>query len=180
MNRLHFSVVEGMQPLSGEAVYVRGDHAFDFRPAYAAVARQRAGELGTAAIALDTLQLEVGVETGLCLWVSGYSPVTGWMSRAVVAPPVQHGGLQCNVDGGLQRGVSVRAMVGQPTRYFDPSTGWFCATTTEAWLSAGEGAVEVATDTIVLVGEDQLLAIFVRPSNWHELAQTFQAEAAAP
>jgi hypothetical protein len=174
MSRLHYSIVESILPLSGEAVYVHGDHAFNFRPADSAAARQRAGELGTAAITLDTLQVEVGVETGLCLWVSGYSPVTGWLSKAVVAPPIQPGGLQCTADGGLQRGISVRAMDGEPTRYFDPSTGWFCAATTEVWLSTGERAVEVATDTIVLVGEDQLLAIFVRPSNWHELAQGFQ------
>ncbi len=91
MRQLHLSIVGHMQPLAGEAIYLRHDHAFRFKVAVPDAARERTGTMGTAAIALDTLEVEVGVETGLCLWLAGYSPVTGWRQRAVTPPASEAG-----------------------------------------------------------------------------------------
>lgn len=175
MTRLHYSIADEVEHLAGDPIYLRNDHAFDFLPADAAAVRQHAGKLGTTSVVLDTLQLDVGIETGLCLWVHGYSPTTGWNLRSVVPPPSQAGGLRCSAEDGLRQGVSIRAMVGKPSVYFDTSSGWFCAAATQAWPRVdGERAVQIATDTLALVSPDELLALFVRPRNWQDLAQMFR------
>jgi hypothetical protein len=179
MSILHYAVVPELGPLVGEPIYVSGDHAFNFRPADSDAVGERAGQLGTTSVVLDTLQLEVGVETGQCLWVWGYSPVTGWAKRTLLVPSVEPGGVRCSTGAGLQRGVSMAAIDGA-YRYFDPSSGWFCTAATDTWLDLGARALEIATGTILLLTDDDLMAVFVRPANWQELSPLFGAEASSP
>jgi hypothetical protein len=154
-------------------VYVSRDHAFDFLPADTAIAAEREGTQGRASIVLDTLQVEVSVETGLCLWVSGYCPTTGWSSSAVEVPSIEPGGLSSLAEGGLRPGVGVRATDGVPKRWFDPSTGWFCATGRGDLNLDAKHALEIATDTIITVSDNRLIAVFVRPRNWKDLSHLF-------
>jgi hypothetical protein len=52
--------------------------------------------------------------------------------------------------------------------HFSARTGWFVI----GDMSAGGSieAVEFATDTVAVVSDSTLLALWIKPENWHEVA----------
>lgn len=153
----------------GEPRYVEEDYAFDFRMSSAEKERLT-GPQGATSFVTGTLQLEVAVCNGRCLYVWGYCPIGGW-SRAVLGAPVaRRGSLTARCDKPLIRGVSIgiEEMI-PPTAWFDPQSGWFCMGS-KGHISGGR-AVEFATDTVAVVTEGRIASLWVKPANWAELAE---------
>ena len=64
--------------LEGQLIYNSEEYSFDFRPRSNQELSNRVGNEGTTSITIDTLQIEVDIESGLALYVFGYYPYKIW------------------------------------------------------------------------------------------------------
>jgi hypothetical protein len=64
-------------PIAGRCIYRRPDYAFDFEPADPVEASSLT-RLGSVWIAIDTLEIEIGLPDEHLLWVRGYWPDVRW------------------------------------------------------------------------------------------------------
>jgi|ERR671937_189313 hypothetical protein len=120
---------------------------------------------------MDTLQIDVSVETRLLLSVWGYAPKEGWTFRALPQPRFAPGGLRVKEGAELIAGVSIRNLGPETEFIFDPTSGWFCAKSRQFDLgnSGNSETVLFASDTCGLILDGYLEALFIRPENWTNL-----------
>jgi hypothetical protein len=169
MNALRFEILPGVAPVRGHPRYVKEDYAFGFQMEGGGK-ESRKGTQGTTSFVMDTLQLEVAVDSSLCLYIWGYCP-TGRCKRSPLSPPMaQPGSLRAIHDAPLIPGVSVGLEEMIPaTAWFDPTSGWLCMGNNEA--PAVAQAVECARGCLAIVLADGWLSsLWVKPENWQEVA----------
>ena len=112
-------------PLLGALEYRTADHAFDFTPERAGDLLARAGPDGTASLALGTIQLEIGVATGLVLFAWGYAPRTTWKREALPTPLLAHGTVCLDSSMELQASTAVDLPDAYAwTTTYDSGTNW--------------------------------------------------------
>lgn len=170
MSLPHFECLSRPTELKGLPHYVLDDYAFDFQVADETEATARKGKAGTTSLILGTLQMEVSIESNLCLYVWGYCPFMKWKALAVAPPSSQAGALQVAIDRAFTAGVSVgiEEMI-SPTPHFNPNTGWFCMGNSET--PDDSLVIEFATDTLAAVQAGRLLSLWVKPHNWGDVAR---------
>jgi hypothetical protein len=162
---MRFYVVPEIEPLRGKLTYSYDEYSFDFECRSQVELRHRAGHMGETSIAIGTLQIEVGIETGLLLYVWGYHPHTSWTEGAVAHPKsLTAGGLRVELETPLLPGVSV-GLNGDTewTTIFDPATGWIRM---GVGTSDGPLVVEIADGVIAVLRNDKLEALRLRPSGF--------------
>jgi hypothetical protein len=164
MTRVRFQPV-GRAPTEGVPYYDIASHALDFR------AEESAPQIGThSSVALGTVQLEVAVKDGRCLWLWGYCPTTSWHYRAVAIPTLDERGLEAVADVDMVPAVSIAMGPKVWPTTFDLDTGWLRLERTGE-RAAEACAVEFATDSAAVLSDaGELLAVLVRPQNWELLA----------
>jgi hypothetical protein len=168
---LRFEVLSSPSPVSGHPRYVSEDYAFSFQMDLGEL-EERQGKQRTTSFVVDTLQLEVAVDTSLCLYIWGYSPMEKWERTSLTPPIAQRGLLRATHDKPLVPAVSIGLEHMMPaTAWFDPDTGWFCMG--NKVVAAGVEAVEFATGCIAVVADGRLSSLWVRPENWQEVAWRF-------
>lgn len=171
MNALRFEVLSSPSSVSGRPRYVSEDYAFSFQMD---VGEQEArqGKNGTTSFVVDTLQLEVAVDSSLCLYIWGYCPMGRW-KQSSLSPPITHrGSLRASHDKPLVLGVAVGLEDMMPTTaWFDPDSGWFCMGNKEH--PAGAEAVEFATGCFAVVVGGQLSSLWIKPENCKDVAGMF-------
>lgn len=164
------SIHTEMTALRGRPQYIIEDYSFDFKMAGDDEFNVRTGLLGTTSIAIGTLQIELSVQTHICLFAWGYCPYSCWAAASLCTPSHIEGALMVQ-DTHLVAGVSVSVgMPAQPTTRFDPHSGWFCIG--DPGISQDASAVEFATDTIAVVSMGKLVSLWIRPDNWNEVSRT--------
>jgi hypothetical protein len=152
---------DGLQPLNGVLRFIENEHAFGFDVAEPVDLAERAGPSGVTSLAVGTLQVEVGVATGLVLFVWGLHPRTHWKVEPVGAPRTRLGAVRV-ADAKLRRGISLQvAEVGAWMTSFDPETEW--VRVAEPGRDARETVTVVATDTGLGVHDGSLTSIWLRP-----------------
>lgn len=160
----HSIVVELKQStLKGELFYHRSEQSFDFESMSRSGVRRRMGDLGPTSVLIGRVQIEIGIETGTFLYIWGYHPETAWRQARLANPNAQPGMVSITFEEPPERGVSI-GLVGMnewPTAY-DPRTGWVCLGDPAPGRSAQW--VEFATNAIAVIGEDQLRALWLRPT----------------
>jgi hypothetical protein len=164
---IRFELLETLDPLGGIPQYVVRDYAFEYVAADQNEANRRRGGRGTTSLTMDTLQLEVAIETCLCLWVWGYCPTTSWKFKPLSPPESRLGGLRVLSDVDLQAGVSLAMDPETWTRWFDKTNGWFSCE--REGSSSQSTSIEFATDTIAVLDGNELVALWVKPANWKML-----------
>ena len=114
--------------LDGILFYLESERSFDFETlAPMDLARMR-GESGVCSIQVGaSLQLEVGVETGLLLFAWGYCPYESWQKMALDAPTLEDGQVVVRTRHGLNRGVSHKVGDDEWCFAWDPESTWFRA-----------------------------------------------------
>jgi hypothetical protein len=149
--------------LQGEHFYNRAEHSFDFELMSRSGVRRRMGDLGPTSVLIGTLQIEIGVETGTLLYVWGYHPQPAWKYARLSSPTAQPGMVSISLEEAPEPGVSIRLveMNEWPTAY-DPRTGWVCLGDPGPGRSAQW--VEFATNTIAVIADDLLRALWLRPT----------------
>ncbi len=174
MNQPRFEILLGSATVRGHAYYVVDDHAFNFR-LDTNEQKDRKGVGGTTSFVVDTLQLEVAVDSSLCLYVWGYCPLGKWKQSSLTPPSASLGGLRVRYDKPLVPGVSIGLEDMVPTQArFDPCSGWFCMGDDRNVPNAQ--AIEFATGCIAVIGADgRLASIWVKPENWKEVASKFSS-----
>lgn len=117
--------VPDQPPLEGILRYAEEDHSFAFDVAAPDELRERSGDEGLTSLSIGTIQVEIGVATGLVLFAWGLHPRTSWALRAGREPTLTIGGARVEVSEPLRRGVSLPlAAVGEWATTFDEETGW--------------------------------------------------------
>ena len=146
-------------PLKGILSYESKDHAFAFRPLDPVGLSETLAE-GRASLAFGTIQLEVAVADGLCLFAWGYSPRQGWIQADLsVLPPRKRGA--CKVVGELDDGLSKQLFDANSQVLFDRSRHQ-----TAVILGGGtpEWSVEVADGVSVLgTGQGLIAGLILEP-----------------
>jgi len=94
--------------LPGRLHYVERDHSFRFESASSDLESARTGGEGEASLALGTLQLHFGVETGLVLYADGYCPKQSWRPDKLAMPTAATGAVQVTLDRDVVPGVGYR------------------------------------------------------------------------
>src|SRR5690349_3160897 len=90
MSALRFQVLPGPYPVQGHPRYVREDYAFGFQMDGGEIESRKRTQ-GTTSFTVDTLQLEVAVDSSLCLYIWGYYPTGRW-KQYHLSPPAAHPG----------------------------------------------------------------------------------------
>ncbi|WP_411574095.1 hypothetical protein [Streptomyces fradiae] len=120
--KLRFRAAPG-SALRGSLTYARSEHSFLYEADDPGDLACRAGSSGVTSLVVDTLQLEVGVETGQALYIWGYHPAGQWESTSLSLPEAAPGELLVTADEGLEEAVSVPLPGGDWRTRFDPDQG---------------------------------------------------------
>lgn len=157
-----FVAVLDQSPLDGVLRYVDTEHSFTFDVGSPAEALARAGSSGVTSVSVGTLQIEVGVQTGMVLYVWGLHPRTSWKATKLSAPISVAGGVKVDVGEPLQRGASVQiAPVGVMTTLYDAETGWVRIGSTPTGTS--DQMILVATGIVLGLSEGRLDGLWLQP-----------------
>jgi hypothetical protein len=160
---MEFEVDLGRQPLDGTLHYVEAEYSFRFDVAEPQERLDRAGNAGITSLSVGTLQVEVGVETGIALYVWGLHPSGRWQEDQFGAPHPQPGIARVSDPQGLRRGVSIEiAPVGSWSTFCDPGTGWVWVTA-DAGNRENEIQVLIADGTALGFRDGRLSSIWLRP-----------------
>ena len=140
-------------PVEGILEYRARDYAFAFLPSDPAALRTLVGDQGTTSLVFGSVQVEVSVDSGRCLFAWGYSPRQGWRPGSISGLPDVRSGA-CFTSGVLLRpGVSI-GVIGSTDILVshDAESG-------KVWLRSKNGepaktAVEIAEGVAVLIAAD--------------------------
>lgn len=149
--------------LSGRLVYRSSEHSFDFTPNPDVALPQWIGKQSTASISIDTLQIEVGVETEMAMFVWGYFPALKWKQYPLTPPIVAVGGVKITIAEGFQQGVTAPLSNAEhwSTKY-DQATGWICIG--EHRVDRTSQFIEFATGIVAALKGASLRAIWLYPN----------------
>lgn len=139
----------------GQLLYVENDMSLDFR----GDPRDEA----EFSLAVGTVQLQVGRDSGLLQGCWGYFPKAFWKAARCEPGAEVAGGISVAIDEMPPAGVAVR-LAKEPdinTR-FDEDSGWLCLTWSEA---DEEGSfIEFATGCVAQLVNESILAVWLRPT----------------
>ena len=148
--------------LPGELVYSRSEYGFRFRTSGAKGLLAGEDNEGFASVSVDTLQIEVSVQTGRALYVWGYEPHTGWRGEKVNTPEAQPGLVILQPGEPFEDGVSVSIPAQHWDRRFDESTGWFVASPHDG--DDAQWHVEIANGIVLGGSTEGIRSIYLRPT----------------
>jgi hypothetical protein len=135
----------------GQVVYVKRDWSFDFVP------HQMCG----CSILIADIELCFHSEIRRASEIGGYHPDATWIHKPLTPPHAFTGSLIL-LDDTIEDGDIVRleGSFEWPTSY-DPASGWVCVGDDQT--STEDEAVEFATNTMVVLRQQQLKALWLRP-----------------
>jgi hypothetical protein len=154
-------------PLPGQLIYRAYEYSFDFILESREEAASRAGNKGLTSLVIGTLQIEIGIETRLALFVWGlHSHVGKWRQGVLPRISPEKGGVKILFDEEPVIGVSQGLVeVGEWQTTYDPDTGWICVSANEP--DVAESHREFAQDTIAGLTDEKLVSLWLRPI-WHQ------------
>jgi hypothetical protein len=157
---LDFTVDVG-DPLSGSLFYEDRAHSFRFVPGSPQELEERSGRRGLTSLSVGTLQIEVGVETRLALFVWGLAPKARWKTGGLDGPKPQPGIVHVTPSRAFSRGVSISvAEVGHWDSLFDETTGWLRVSAEEL---SDTHQILIATDTVLGLRDKSLTSVWLQP-----------------
>ena len=162
---MRFEALADVPLLSGDLVYQRKDHSFDFYAHNPDELLNRTGQLKAFSLGVSySLQINVGVETNNLLFVWGYHPMVTAISKALEPPISKPGLVHVQLDG-LDAEYGLGYVVSEEVRHwqtwFDASNSWVCLG--DLLPTPNADRVEFASDTIAVIQAGNLRAIWLRP-----------------
>lgn len=147
--------------LEGWLCYDESEHSFRFTAGSPLDVADRAGAGGQTSLSIGTLQIEVGVSTGIVLFVWGLHPRAQWRVRSIGAPRAEPGVVRVLCPEHLRTGVSVGiSEVGSWSTVYDPGAGWVRVSPGE---ETDDEQVLIASDTVVGLRRGHLSSVWLRP-----------------
>ncbi len=159
---IRFEVCRQITSLAGRQLYIPSDYAFDFVPADPIVLQQRTGRLGVSSVLIETLQLEIGIETRMALYVWGYCPHLSWAIADVVRPRSYVAALKVLTEHTLLPGDAINLdSSGAWQLKHDPTSNWFYAGLQD--VHEDIEYVEFVEDGIAGLHNGALVSLWMRP-----------------
>jgi hypothetical protein len=150
--------------LSGTLLYLEGEYSFKFDARDRQEVLDRAGNDGVTSLSVGTLQVEVGVETGIALFVWGFHPHLTWEDMRLAEPRSQPGQVRLSDPRVLARGVALQASPdGAWSTWRDPQTGWI-SVAPEPGASGAESHVLIADGVVLGLRDGALSSVWLRPA----------------
>lgn len=150
----NFKAVENGKRVVGKVVYSKEENSFDFL-----LSRNT-----DIILLIGYLNLGIDSETMKAQQVWGFSPFESWGTNILRVPPYVTGELL--LEGEIQPGTSWRIEGSEKwDTSFDSSSGWFCIG--NSLYSETDTAIEFANDTIAVISNNHLKAIWMKPQ-WVE------------
>ena len=147
---MNFKVKEDLEINEGKVIYVKKDLSFDFNPVYS----------GDYSLLIGYISLSFDSETKCACQVWGCNPINTWVNKELKKPKSIKGNLL--LDAEIDSGDNKRLIeAGVWTTYFDKSIGWVCIGTYQE--DKNDIAVEFAENTIAVVNDNKLKALWLRP-----------------
>jgi hypothetical protein len=156
---LRFLITED-SALGGTLSYVKSEHSFTYDPARSSDLAARAGGSGVTSLVIDTLQIEVGVDTGRLLFVWGYHPMGGWLHADLSSPQSAPGQVIVEVDDELEMGISIPIPGHDWLTEYDPRRGLICV---RRYQSAPSHYVTIADGVTVGLSENSINDLWLQP-----------------
>ncbi|MRS05087.1 hypothetical protein EG832_18015 [bacterium] len=145
-----FKAINTGRKTKGQVIYEKYDYSFDFKPA----------QNTDITLMVGYLYLGIDSETMLARQVWGYSPSSSWTRKTLKVPTYFYGDLSLQEE--IQAGLPKRLVdSGNWTTYYDSDTGWVCIG--DDSFSKNDIAVEFATNTIAVLKEENLKAVWLQP-----------------
>jgi|GEM_PF-2668569 len=162
---MRFISSQAFTKLEGQLIYHSEEYSFDFRPLSHQALANRVGNEGTTSITIDTLQIEVDIESGLVLYVFGYYPDKLWDLEKLPLITPQQGCIKVITDEKLKMGVSqTLADFNEWRTIYDLDSKWICISSTNDLYQSAQ-YIEFADNIVaVLVGEN-LSSLWLKPFN---------------
>jgi hypothetical protein len=161
---LTFEVDLGRPALDGALHYVEDEYSFRFDVRDLQEAEVRAGDKGVTSFCVGTLQVEVGVQTGIALFVWGYHPHQAWEEVRLAAPRSQPGLVRFSEPHVLEPGVGLQVSpVGAWSTSYDRHTGWICVAP-ELGTTGEELHVLMAEGVVLGLRDGELASVWLRPT----------------
>ncbi|MFG1840532.1 hypothetical protein [Micromonospora sp. NPDC049175] len=148
-------------PLAGRLLFRAQEHSFSYEVTDGEDFRRRSGDEGLTSLVADTLQLEVGIETGELLFAWGYFPATSWSAATLPRPNVVPGVLRLVSVDELEAGVSLSIFRGGDWKAeFDQAAGFLRVSLDDG---ATASVVEIAQGVAVGVRDGLIRSVWLRP-----------------
>jgi hypothetical protein len=146
-----FRAEKGPLEHHGQVIYIKRDWSFDFVP------RQGC----ECSILIVNIELCFDAETRRASEIGGYHPDAKWIHK-LLTPPHAFTGSLILLDDTIEDGdiVSLEGSFEWST-FYDPTSGWVCVGNEQT--SAEDEAVEFAANTIVVLHQQQIKALWLRP-----------------
>jgi hypothetical protein len=160
---IRFSADYTAPALAGTLAYDRSEHSFSFTVLSPAELTDRVGDRGLTSLLINTLQIEIGVASAICLFVWGYHPQAPWKRGTLSHPTAARPGvIRASADEAWQAGVSESiSYTADWITTYDRHTSWICVGN-PSFRASGE-YIEFATNSIVHLSNSLLQAIWLRP-----------------
>lgn len=104
--------------------------------------------------------LDIKLENGRVLQVTGINPNYNWIEKELVAPVFQRGILTVSFDEKCQEGTGIQYASDWQT-YFNYKTGWVCIGNPDCNIKSK--SVEFAKNSVAVIDNGQLSSIWIRP-----------------
>lgn len=150
---MHFEIQPDGETLDVSVIYRPHEYSFSVENANGPL------PLAFTSVQVNELQLQLD-EGGRVLYVDGYCPHTGW-TETVATPPSACRGTLFVRDIDCMAGVSVALSSSRWPVTVNRTAGWICLG--EQFPPASCNAVEFAADSIAVVEDDLLKAIWLKP-----------------
>ncbi len=149
--------------LRGRLLYDSEEYSFRYEVHDEADLQRRAGVEGATSLVIDTLQVEVGVETGPNLFVWGYFPSTSWREARLPTPEMRAGVVTVEPADELEAGVSIAiARDSRWTSESHPSMGLVRVSVAD---SGGESITQVADGVGIGIADRKIRSIWLNPTH---------------
>ena len=104
--------------------------------------------------------LDINLETGRVLQVTGINPNYNWIEKELVTPVFKRGILTVSFDEKRQEGTGIQYANDWQT-YFNYKTGWVCIGNPDC--NSESKSVEFAQNSVAVIDDGQLSSIWIRP-----------------
>ena len=104
--------------------------------------------------------LDINLETGRVLQVTGINPNYNWIEKELVTPVFKRGILTVSFDEKRQEGTGIQYTNDWQT-YFNYKTGWVCIGNPDC--NSESKSVEFAQNSVAVIDDGQLSSIWIRP-----------------
>lgn len=151
--------------LSGDLIYRENEYSIDFVCSSSKQLEKKSGQQGYMSLTVNTLQLEVGIETGALLYPWGLFPLMNAETRAIEVPVFKRGSINVqSQNSSLIAGVSLSIPESNSWKTIRAQEGKWIYIGPDDIPYVGCSYIEFASGAVVGLKEGSISSIFLMPN----------------